>query len=324
MTTVMITGVGAIIGYGLLHSIRQARPDIRLVGCDIYADAVGQTWCDIFEQAPLTSSPVYPKWLRSVIEKHKVDLLIPGIEQDVQRLSEERDTLSGLQCILMLNCQKLIKLSQDKWLMHQTLLASGDNTRIPSYLDGNYDWFAENMGVPFILKPRCGYASKGLVKVQNRDDFTAHSSQLGNVLMAQPLIGSDDEEYTVAIFGDGNGNIFCSITMQRYLAKDGSTAKAWVRQNASLDIVVQRLCHHFKPIGPTNLQFRRDNDGWKLLEINPRISSTSSMRTAFGYNEALMCIEYYLEGKIPAQPDIRSGFATRYIQDHIIYDWDNF
>ncbi|MNL32650.1 carbamoyl phosphate synthase-like protein [compost metagenome] len=127
------------------------------------------------------------------------------------------------------------------------------------------------------------------------------------------------------MFGDGTGNICASITFQRSLAADGSTAKAWVRNDESLDQTVARLCKAFKPIGPTNLQFRRDeNHGWKLLEINPRISSTSSMRTAFGYNEAAMCIEFYLKKRAPVQPSIRKGFAVRYIEDHIVYDRDNF
>lgn len=324
MRTVLVSGVGAIIGYGLLQSLRSALPEIRLIGTDIYHDAVGQAWCDEFEQAPYTSSPDYPQWLRDIVERHKVDLFIPGIEQDVHRLSDDTDILSGLACKVVLNDARLINLTQDKWHMHQELLMLEDPARIPSFLEGSYDELAECLGVPFLLKPRRSYASKGLVRIRSRDDFAIHASRLGETLMAQPLVGSDDEEYTVAVFGDGRGNVACSITLHRRLAQDGSTAKAWVRQEPTLDLVVQRLCAHFKPIGPTNLQFRRDESGWKLLEINPRISSTSSIRAAFGYNEARMCVEYYLDGTLPVQPTIRPGFAVRYIQDYITYDRSHF
>ncbi|CAM5188185.1 hypothetical protein CDEF62S_02683 [Castellaniella defragrans] len=324
MTTVLVSGVGAIMGYGLLRSLRLGRSDVRLVGADIYDDAVGQAWCDCFEQAPYTSSPEYPRWLRGIVERYKVDLFIPGIEQDVHRLSSERETLSGLACKVVLNNERLISLSQDKWAMHQELLEWGDSVRIPSFLEGDYDHLAARLGLPFILKPRRSYASKGLVRVRNREDFSVHADQMGETLMAQPLVGADDQEYTVGVFGDGHGGAACSITLLRRLAQDGSTAKAWVRQDDTLDDVVQRLCAHFKPVGPTNLQFRRDETGWKLLEINPRISSTSSLRTAFGYNEALMCMEFYLDGTVPAQPEIRPGFAVRYIQDYVIYDRSHF
>lgn len=320
----MVTGVGAIIGYGLLRSLRSARPDVRLVGADIYPDAVGQAWCDVFERAPFTASPHYLDWLRETVDKHNVDLLIPGIEQDLYRLSDERSRLEDFNCKVVLNTEKLIELSRDKWAMHQELLALEDPARISSYLAGDYASLAAQLGLPFMLKPRRSYASKGLVRVTCEKDFDAHADRIGDHLMAQPIVGSDDEEYTVAVFGDGKGGASASITLRRRLAQDGSTAKAWVRKEQSMDEVVSRLCAHFKPVGPTNLQFRRDGDSWKLLEINPRVSSTSSIRSAFGYNEAEMSMAFFLEGKSPAQPKLQGGFALRFIEDYIVHDRDHF
>lgn len=312
------------MGYGLLRSLRSARPDVRLLGTDIYPDAVGQAWCDAFEQAPLTASQDYLKWLHDVVAKYHVDLVIPGIEQDVHRFSDDREQLAAFDCKFVLNNELLINLSRDKWAMHQALLDLQDASRIPCYLDGDYSSLSKLLGLPFILKPRRSYASKGLVRVRGESDFAAQVSQIGINLMAQPLIGSDEDEFTVGVFGDGEGRVCASISMQRRLAQDGSTAKALIRNHASLDQTVRRLCSYFKPIGPTNLQFRRDGQVWKLLEINPRISSTTSIRTAFGYNEALMSLEYYLDGKLPSQPEVKEGFAVRFIEDYVAYDRDYF
>lgn len=325
MKTVMVTGVGAIMGYGLLKSLRAADPSVRLVGTDIYDDAVGRGWSDVFVQAPLTADPGYSQWLGDTLARYEVDLLIPGIEQDIHWLSDHRASLATLDCQVVLNNQRLIELSRDKWAMDQALLALGDASRIPSLLSGDFHSLKEALGLPFLLKPRRSYASKGLVWVREESDFTPHAALLGDYLMAQPIIGSAADEFTVAAFGDGRGDTGPMIAFQRKLASDGSTAKAWVYQDGSLDKAVARLCCAFKPVGPTNLQFRRGSDGaWRLLEINPRISSTSSIRRAFGYNEAAMCLDYYLGGTTPAQPAIRSGFAVRYIEDFIVYDRDHF
>lgn len=324
MTTVLVTGVGAIMGYGLLRSLRLSDPKLRLIGTDIFSDAVGQAWSDAFEQAPFTNSERYMQWLGDVIKKHNVDLVIPGIEQDAQRLSIERDRLSALNCKFALNNPDLVELTRDKWAMHQALLERDDASRIPSYLTGDFNNLREKLGVPFILKPRSGYASKGLTKVQSESDFALQRAEFGENLMAQPLVGSDDEEFTVGVFGDGTGAVCASISLQRHLSREGATAKARVVQDESLDAVVARLCKHFNPVGPTNLQFRRDAGEWKLLEINPRVSSTSSIRNAFGYNEASMCVNYYLNGQRPSQPVIKSGFAIRFIEDYVVYDRDHF
>ncbi|MEI8344923.1 MAG: ATP-grasp domain-containing protein [Candidatus Omnitrophota bacterium] len=323
-STVMVTGVGAIIGYGLLRSLRAARPEVRLVGTDIYSDAVGRAWCDIFEQAPLTASPNYLHWLREVVARHQVNLLIPGIEQDVHRLSDDRDKLNPCQCKFVLNSARLVDLSRDKWAMHQELLAMGDSSKIPSYLAGDFETLVSRLGLPFILKPRRSYASKGLLRIERKEAFEPHAGRLGEYFMAQPIVGTDDEEYTVAVFGNGQGGVSASITLQRRLAPDGSTVKAWVKQLMSLDETVCRLCAHFQPVGPTNLQFRRHDGDWKLLEINPRVSSTTSIRSAFGYNEAIMSLDFFLNGKLPSQPKIQGGFAVRFIEDYIIHDRDHF
>lgn len=324
MTTVLVTGVGAIIGYGVIRSLRAVLPDVQIVGTDIYSDAVGRGWCDVFEQAPLTAHPDYLHWLHRVVMKHGVDLVIPGIEQDTHRLSAEREQLLAFDCQFVLNQPDLIKLASDKWAMHQELENIDEISRIPSYQSGDYLELSTRLGLPFILKPRSSYASKGLVKVRTQSDFTVHATELGDHLIAQPYVGSDDAEYTVGVFGDGQGEVCASITMQRRLAQDGSTAKAWIKKSASLDETVSRLCSHFKPVGPTNLQFRQVDAGWKLLEINPRLSSTTSMRKAFGYNEALMALDFYLTGKLPSQPKLKNGFAVRFTEDYVVYDRDHF
>ncbi len=107
--------------------------------------------------------------------------------------------------------------------------------------------------------------------------------------------------------------------MRRQLSQEGATAKAWIVTNKKLEAAVNELVKVFKPIGPTNLQFREDNDTFYLLEINPRISSSTSIRTAFGHNEALMCVEYFLNNNV-IYPTVQSGSAVRYIDEVVVID----
>lgn len=318
MTTVMVTGVGAIIGYGVLRALRSARPDIRLVAADIYPDAVGRVWADHFELAPLTASVDYSTWLKGLIVEHRVDLVIPGIEQDAHFLSDHRENVPGTR--LALNNRALVDTCKDKLSLHDALAAHDDEARIESLTSGTYEELENALGLPFILKPRRGYASKGIVKVAKLSDFQPHADRIGSALIAQPLIGDDNEEYTVGAFGDGCGAVLASIAMRRRLSGQGATDKAWVVSDLTLDAVVARLFAIFRPIGPTNLQFRKTKAGWRLLEINPRISSSTSIRAAFGYNEAAMCVAYYLDGARVKQPSIRQGSAVRYIEDWVCYD----
>jgi carbamoyl-phosphate synthase large subunit len=137
--------------------------------------------------------------------------------------------------------------------------------------------------------------------------------------MIQPLVGSDDEEYTVAAFCDGEGGYATRMALRRRLSAEGYTEKAETTPVDDFDPILERLCQDLRPVGPTNFQFRRHEGIFKLLEINPRISSATSIRCAFGFNEPLMAVEFYLQGKLPSQPTIREGRAVRYAEDFLFY-----
>jgi carbamoyl-phosphate synthase large subunit len=320
-----VTGVGAVIGYGIIRSLRASRFPTMIVGMDIYPDAVGKLWCDHFEPAPLVADPLYPDFLRDVIRRYGVELVIPGIEQDVAFLARAREqkTLPDMTARFVLNNPRLIPIADDKWLTHLQLMRHGFPT-IPTRVDGRFDELAGELGLPVLLKPRRSYASKGIQLLRTQADFDYWKPRLGDNFMVQKLVGSDDEEYTVGTFGLGHGKCVQPIILQRKLSREGATAKASVRDIPELDQRVRRLVELFEPMGPTNFQFRRHEGEFLLLEINPRVSSSTSLRTAFGYNEAEMCLEYFLEQQQPSPPHIRSGCAVRYIEDVVVYDRIDF
>ena len=124
----------------------------------------------------------------------------------------------------------------------------------------------------------------------------------------------------MSAFCDGHGGYSAFMALRRKLSKDGFTEKAEVVDQAEFSEAITDLCRAFAPIGPTNFQFRKTDHGLKLLEINPRISSSTSIRAAFGYNEALMAVDMAVENRMPVQPDIKRGRAVRYTEDFIFHD----
>jgi carbamoyl-phosphate synthase large subunit len=172
------------------------------------------------------------------------------------------------------------------------------------------------------LKPRKGYASHGIIIIDNKKTLDLYKDKIGIDLMIQPIIGSAKAEYTVSGFFDKENILRSHITLKRKLSKMGFTEMAETIEND--DIFKQALldlAEIFKPIGPTNFQFRIDNnDQLKLLEINPRMSSASSIRVAFGYNESAMSVEYFLNNKQVNQPLLKKGIALRYTEDFVFYN----
>jgi carbamoyl-phosphate synthase large subunit len=323
MRTILVTGVGAIIGYGIVRSLRASRFPVRIVGMDINTDAVGQRWCDVFEEAVRADQPEYGEHVAGLIRRHFVDLVIPGIEQDVHRLTADRlmAPLAEVNARFALNTPELIRIAGDKWLTHLELEKAGFPT-IRTWIDGNFHDLVKRSGCPLLMKPRRSYASKGIQRLATEADYLYWKDKLGDEFMVQEIVGDLQSEYTVGAFGLGDGSLVQQIAFQRVLSSDGSTAKATVRSIPELEMRVEELARQFRPDGPTNFQFRFHRGEYLLLEINPRISSSTSLRAAFGYNEAEMCVEYYLEGVIPQCRTLRAGSAARFIEDWVAYAGD--
>ena len=69
MSAVLVSGVGQLIGYGIVRSLKLARPDLRIIGTDIYPHAVGQVWSDAFIVCPPAASPQFPDFLAKLVER---------------------------------------------------------------------------------------------------------------------------------------------------------------------------------------------------------------------------------------------------------------
>ena len=320
MKTILVSGASGIVGYGVLRSLRMSGKDLKLIGTSMYDDSVAPAFCDIFEQAPATNDPGYMDWLLATISRHRVDLIIPGIEIDMYQWVEHVSDIQARGAVPLLNDLALVQLCKDKWAFYQRLSEAGLDCVIDSSLSTDFAELQARFGLPVLLKPRRGFGSKGIVRVGSEGEFLLHRETMGTVLMAQPIVGDDDNEFTSSAFCDGLGGFYACMTLRRKLSRDGFTEKAEVVASGEFTDTISRLCQLLRPVGPTNFQFRKTAGGIKLLEINPRISSSTSIRAAFGYNESAMAVDYYLEQRTPLQPEIRRGRAIRYTDEHIFHE----
>ena len=286
----------------------------------MHMGTVAPAFCDIFEQARPTIDSGYMRWLLETIRTYKVDMVIPGIDVDMYKWAEHAMEIAASGTAVMLNKLDLVKICGDKWAFYEVIRDAGIGCAIDSSLSQSFEELAGQYGLPFLLKPRRGFGSKGIVRVDSAKTFDSHKADMGTLLMAQPIVGNDGEEFTTSAFCDGSGGFWTSMTLRRRLSKDGFTEKAEVSDSEEFHEAMLNLCRRFEPLGPTNFQFRRCKTGPKLLEINPRISSSTSIRAAFGYNESAMAVDFFLEKRHPVQPVIRRGKAIRYVEEHIFYE----
>ena len=317
---VYISGVSGIVGYGIIKNLRAAYPEIRIYGSALDEFNIGAHIVDEFQICPTTESDTYLPWLTSFLNENEIDFAIPGIDIDLHIWNANRDIFSRLNCVPVLNEKKLITATRDKYEFYLEVEKFNFAHTIPTHIDKSYNELCEIFGTnKLIAKPKIGFAKKGFFEIDSDSDFTlATGSNIENLIF-QPNLASDGFEYTSSVFGDGRGDFSCIINLRRRLAPEGFTMYAEGFTSLVITDVIREYCRIFSPLGPTNFQFMAIENKFFLLEINPRFSSSTSMRRILGYNESKMVLDFYVDGKLPEQPIVKSGSVLRYIEDFYVH-----
>lgn len=314
---ILVTGVGAVIGQGIIKSLRMSGLDINIVGIDTSQLAVGFHFCDDYLVCPVANSDDFIPWVIDTCKQKRIELILLGIPQDVSAFcTQQKHIEEKTKARLVLNSPMAIEVGNDKWSTH--LFLKENNLPVPPtslVKEVNIGAIRDKIGFPCLLKPRNSSAGKGIILVRDIAEYIYFSKNRDDFIV-QKYVGSDDEEYTCGIFGMNNGTHTDVIVMKRKLSY-GSTFQAEVDDYKEVKKVVINVVEKLKIIGPTNIQLRKHNGIPMVIEINPRFSSSTSLRAAFGFNEAEMCIRHFIFKEV-VKPVIKKGFAQRYIEDLIV------
>lgn len=318
---VLVTGVGALIGQGIADGLRDEGGNVWVLGLDrrvsLYADEI----CDktVLKPDVDEGSPAYLKFWSDLITHYRIELVVPGISIDMVFLDRHRDFFAKHDVKLALNTPDLISLTEDK-IAFEADYGQLDLPVIPSVHGGTWREALSALGpAPLLLKPSIGEGSVGIVRLHDQMDFDYWTAKTRGDFLVQRIVGSDAEEYTVGTFGFGDGGYIGPLILRRSLTRAGNTGEAETVEHSAIAQTTDVIMRHYKPLGPTNLQYRVEGEQAYLLEINPRFSSSCSIRTCFGFNEAQMCLDFYLDGQRPPQPKLRAGLAQRHNADRVRY-----
>jgi len=91
VTTVMVTASGAPGTAALLRALREnGERDVRLVGIDMSERSIGRHLCDVFHVVPPGSDPQYADAVLALVERERVDVVLPQSSFDLPGLAAAR------------------------------------------------------------------------------------------------------------------------------------------------------------------------------------------------------------------------------------------
>jgi carbamoyl-phosphate synthase large subunit len=193
---------------------------------------------------PSASSRYFVTDLWALCERLAIDLLIPGVDEELRSLAMARQR-GAFPCAMLLPSYAFVGTHLDKLASMKALSAAG--IPIPQ------TWRRA------ILKPREGRGSKGLQQVGHSD----------GLIVQEQLEG---QEYTVTMVADLKARLRAVVPV-RVDCKRGVTIRGATEQNALVMVACQRI---------HDVQGILTDDGFKPFEINPRISTTTCLAIAAG------------------------------------------
>ena len=325
MIRILVTGVGSLLGQGILKSIKNSSLDTNIIGTDYFPSAVGLYWVDKGYMLPDILKPEISEsqWvdaLINIINQEEISIVLPGIDFEIPILARNKKTIEmETGAILLVSSMEIVKIGDDKWETVNYLKNNGFNYPSSS-LPKTVESFIETNPFPLIVKPRFGHTSENVFLVKNNKELNTALNVCEKPIIQEYLEKSEKEYTCGSTFIDNE--IITLISLRRIL-KNGNTQQAFCEKTEEIDDYIKKLTLSLKPYGPINFQLRLTKRGPIIFEINPRFSGTTPIRALFGVNEVVAVVEKITGLETKNNYHEKEGVVIRYLENYYI-PWDKY
>ncbi len=313
---VLVLGVGGNVSQGIITALRHSNLKCKIIGACISSESLGLFFCDKAYISPYANDPNFIEWVSEVCKKDKINIVLSGVEENIVALEHERKNLIKLGIPFFNTSLKYLNIGNDKLLTCKWLKENGLN--YPKFAEASntaqVNSLISEVGFPIIAKPIKGKGSNGIFIIKDMDSLR-QSPTKGYIY--QQILGTADRKYTVGCYVDKDGKLRGMIMMQRWL-KHGTTFKAKIVHNPDIKKECERICKHFKAVGPLNIQLRLHNGKPTCFELNVRFSGTTPLRAHWGFNDVETFVKEHLFNAEPELDPAKEGIAYRYYNEAYI------
>ena len=316
---ILVTGAGAVLGQGIMKSLRQSKLDCAIIATDPNPLSSGLYWADQAYRIPMATAPFYMDRMIELIDRERPHAVLVGTDVELFHFAEHRPKLEqAFGTHVLVSDPRVVGIADDKYETYRFMAEAGldpPHSALPEDAEALRD-LIERVGFPLVVKPRVGARSAGVSVVRDRNELAqALAGRTG--LVVQECVGDDQSEFTASVLVF-DGKPQASIVMRRDL-RDGNTYRAYTGDYEALNAVVRDWGEALQPYGPANFQFRLDRNGKpRVFEINARFSGTTPFRAMAGFNEVEMCLRKLLSDEPIVQPEIRPGVILRHWEEMFV------
>jgi len=265
---------------------------------------------DAHEVLPEIDSKLYVSRLLDIVEKHKIEILMPSSGYDIYQYSDNKEKLLKLGALPVVSDKKTMERCKDKM---QTF----------NYLSKKFDLpfttidYKKTSRFPLIAKPRYGKGSKGIVKIDNEKElkYVQTKRDKDNLIFQEYLPGT---EYTIDVLSDLECEPIIAVPRIRLETKAGISTIGKIVKDENISDTCKSIAKCLKIRGPCCIQMKESKEGiLKIVEVNPRMGGGTFFTTLAGANFPAMILDM-VNGKKPKIPKISEITIVRYFEEIVL------
>lgn len=304
---ILVTGADTSAGRNIISCLALSRFDTYIIAAGTYH--LPDCTADQTIRLPAVGTIAFVPLLIQAVDLYRIDLILPGDpaqHKDFSRHTADNPYLADRVVLgSSLDAETFLdRYATIKWLRNNSL----DKYTIPTGVDMDFDACKRLFKTPFFAKHRSAHSNVKSTEIHTAADFWRAHEQLGENLLAQRKVGSNDKIYSVLVFGTGNGSFVNAMCV----CLEGWDDCEVVTSKPGLQYAALILTEAIQPKGPMEFVFRLFHGLPQLLRVNPYISPSAPAFAAFGFNIIDMCIESFVLERRPKTVSIRPGRAKRH------------
>lgn len=334
--TLLVTSVGSGVGMAVVRALRQTRPALRIVGVGCEARAAGVYACDTaYLIIPVRQEAAYIERLLEIVRLERPAMIIPGHDTELSLLARLRDRLADeYGVIIPIGTAEAVLACCDKFRSAQVFVGLAFARSADTLEDARQ--LALEVGFPLIVKPRYGYASRGLTVVFAEAELAQVFAAAPEPLVVQEYLVDhtsgkshaqldlndvyqdgfirQDIDYSVQVLLGRNGRLLGMFASRNRL-RFGFPVAVETFYEASLFLAAEVMAKRLGQlglIGPCNFQaVRVAPEKFVFFECNARFTGISDSRAALGWNECEAVLRHFLEERdVEDCLDFRPGLCA--------------
>lgn len=339
--TVLITAAGSPSMPGIASCLKEnGERNIYLIGTDMKVDPTIEQFVDECVLVPAVSDETYVDCLLKICTEKQVDILIPGISDELILLCERQEEFANIGTRISVSNRESIETCVNKFRFYEFVTKNGIG--MPKYCAirslEDFDKACAYFDYPnrgFVVKTTESSGSRGVrildptksradilfrekpnslyTSLEDLRSILAEAGVFPEMMAMEYLPG---REYSVDVLAE-DGEILYICGRESIIVNASIPMEAELAKNEEAYEICKKVVKLLGISGNADFDFKFDAQGHPvLMEVNPRMAATMAIFRAGGLNLLYLRVKQLLGEKLPEQIEVKYGvrMKRRYLE----------